>query len=206
MFLGRTATVPRPEIREWMPLSLLSVPGQIFLGLLLLGVASFVATGRRRSFQAVVIFGVAAILPFVSSRHYPLFALTLVALGGQHIAGLTTARPTRPGPSRFGHDGRVAIAGVLAALVFAACAVPRFGCIRVEPFYFPYPARALAFLAQSGLSGNMAVPFDWGEYAIWHLAPGSRSRWTDGGKLSTRMRPIVSRVTSSRAPAYGMRY
>jgi len=49
--------------------------------------------------------------------------------------------------------------------------LPRFGCIRVEPFYFAYPARAVALLKQSGVRGNMAVPFDWGEYVLWQLEP-----------------------------------
>jgi hypothetical protein len=29
----------------------------------------------------------------------------------------------------------------------------------------------VAVLRDSGVSGNLAVHFDWGEYAIWHLAP-----------------------------------
>ncbi len=31
--------------------------------------------------------------------------------------------------------------------------------------------RAVALLKQSGAGGNMAVPFDWGEYVLWHLGP-----------------------------------
>src|SRR5262249_12416763 len=46
------------------------------------------------------------------------------------------------------------------------------GCIRIEPFYFAFPARAVALLRHSHVHGNMAVPFDWGEYVIWHLGPG----------------------------------
>ena len=37
---------------------------------------------------------------------------------------------------------------------------------------FPVPARAIGLLEQSGVEGNLAVYFDWGEYAIWHLQPG----------------------------------
>jgi hypothetical protein len=48
----------------------------------------------------------------------------------------------------------------------------RFGCIRIDTNYFAYPARAVALLKQSGVRGNMAVPFDWGEYVLWHLGPG----------------------------------
>ena len=53
----------------------------------------------------------------------------------------------------------------------ALCSLPQIGCIRVEPYYFAFPARAVAFFRHSGVRGNMAVPFDWGEYVIWHLGP-----------------------------------
>ena len=62
--------------------------------------------------------------------------------------------------------------GLVASLVLIGLSFPHLGCIRIEPFYFPFPARAVALLKQSGIRGNMAVPFDWGEYVIWHLGPG----------------------------------
>ena len=32
--------------------------------------------------------------------------------------------------------------------------------------------RAVALLKQSGIKGNMAVPYEWGEYVLWHMSPG----------------------------------
>ena len=89
-FLLRTATVARPEIREWVPLALVSLPGQLYLGLLLIGGAGMVGSRRPRPPEAVVILIVTAALPLVSSRHYPLFALALVVLAGEHIADVWT--------------------------------------------------------------------------------------------------------------------
>ena len=43
--------------------------------------------------------------------------------------------------------------------------------IGVEPFYFAFPALRIALFKQSGVSGNMAVPFDWGRIVLWHLGP-----------------------------------
>jgi hypothetical protein len=37
---------------------------------------------------------------------------------------------------------------------------------------FPFPARAVAFLKENNIRGNIALPFDWGEYVLWHLGPG----------------------------------
>ena len=169
-FLLQTATVPRPEIREWAPLGLMSLPGVFYLGLLVIGIVGLAASRRPRSPQAVAIFAAAAVLPLVSNRHYPLFALALVVLAGEHIADAAN-RWSPPSWAALGRRRAITAIGVLAGLVLAASSLPRFGCIRVEPFYFPFPARAVAVLKQSGVRGNMAVPFDWGEYVLWHLGP-----------------------------------
>ena len=59
----------------------------------------------------------------------------------------------------------------VASMVLIGVSLPRFGCIRIEPYYFAFPARAVALLKRSQVHGNMAVPFDWGEFVIWHLGP-----------------------------------
>jgi hypothetical protein len=171
VFLLRTATVPRPEISEWTPLGLLSLPGQLYLGLLVIGILALFRSGRRREPASMLIFGVTAVLPLISNRHYPLFALSLVVLAGEHIADAWARwqpRSYSPAPPQRG----LAAVGLLAALLLIGLSLPRFGCIRVEPFYFNFPARAVELLKHSGFRGNLAVPFDWGEYVIWQLGPG----------------------------------
>ena len=42
---------------------------------------------------------------------------------------------------------------------------------------------AVRFIRDQGLRGNLALPFDWGEYAIWHLYP--QSRVSVDGRYST---------------------
>jgi hypothetical protein len=170
-FLLRTATVPRPEIAEWMPLGLTSLPGLLDLVLLAIGIVGLVGSRRYRRPEAVAILALTALLPILASRHYPLFALALIVLGGEHIADAAnrwwpTAR-MRPGPRRV-----FAVLSLVISLLLIGQSLPRFHCIRIEPFYFPFPARAVAFLKQSGVRGNLAVPFDWGEYVLWHLGPG----------------------------------
>jgi hypothetical protein len=169
-FLLRTATVPRPEIVEWAPLGLISLPGLLYLVLLAIGISGLVGSGLPRKTESIVLFSVMAVLPLVSNRHYPLFALTLVVLAGEPIASVATRWGGRAGL-------RPGLSRVVPALALAVCVLligvtlPRFGCIRVDPFYFPFPARAVALLKRGGAGGNMAVPFDWGEYVIWHLGP-----------------------------------
>ncbi len=170
-FLVTTGTVPRPEISEWVPLALLSLPGLIYLSLLAIGIIGLAGSSRPRRSEAIVIVAVAAALPLLANRHYPLFVLTLVVFGGAHIAD-TSNRWSLAAWSGFARSRFGTAACLLASLLMIGFSLPRFGCIRVDPYYFPFPARAVALLKQSGARGNMAVPFDWGEYVLWHLGPG----------------------------------
>jgi len=170
-FLLRTATVPRPEIHEWSPLGLTSLSGQLYLGLLAIGIFGLVFSTRRRKPEAILILSVTAIVPLFSQRHYPLFLLTLVVLGGEHIADVWN-RWLVPMSTGFGLGRLITAVCLAVAMVLIGLSPPRFACIRIEPYYFAFPARAVALLKQSGVRGNIAVPFDWGEYVLWHLGPG----------------------------------
>ena len=169
-FLLRTATVPRPEISEWTPLGLWSPPGQIYLGLVAIGILGLAGSTRAARPESILILGLTAVLPLISNRHYTLFALALVVLGAEHIADAwNRGQPRFVSSSRLGSVS--AAIRLVVALILTGLSLPRFGCIRIEPFYFPFPARAVALLKQSGFRGNMAVPFDWGEYVLWYLGP-----------------------------------
>jgi hypothetical protein len=145
----------------------------IYLCVLAIGVAGMVASRRHRTPTAILIFAVAALLPLVANRHYPLFCLALVVLAGEHIADI--ANPwAAPIVGRLGQSRFVAAACMLVSLLLLWLSWPRLGCIRIDPFYCPFPARAVTLLRDSGARGNMAVPFDWGEYILWHLGPAVR--------------------------------
>ena len=50
--------------------------------------------------------------------------------------------------------------------------MPRLGCIVIDPLSaLGQPVRAVGLLRASGISGNLAIDFDWGLYAMYHLAP-----------------------------------
>jgi hypothetical protein len=173
IFLLRTATVPRPEISEWTPLELMSLPGMICLVLVVIGLVGLTYSRRRRSPEAVLILFATLLLTFMSNRHYPLFALTLLVAGGEHVADVWgRLMPTLD--SRRAASRGLAAASLAAAVLWVALAVPRLNCITINAQYFPFPSRAVALLKQSGFRGNLAVPFAWGEYVLWHLGPGAK--------------------------------
>jgi hypothetical protein len=174
-FLLRTATAPRPEIREWAPLDLSSLPGLLYLGLLAIGVFGLTASRRPIGLEVVALFCVTAALALIANRHCPLFALTLVVLVGEHIADAGKRCRPRLG-SRLGESRVFATISLAVSLLLIGLSPPRFACIRVDPYYFGFPARAVALLKRSGATENLnlAVPFDWGEYVLWHLGPGAK--------------------------------
>ena len=48
-------------------------------------------------------------------------------------------------------------------------------CVEIDPERGSlYPTRAVAWLEESGVEGNLATFFNWGEYALWHLSPQMR--------------------------------
>ena len=173
VFLLRTATVARPEISEWRPIAIMTPLGATYIVILGVAVAGLVYSRRERSPALITLFVCASLLPLVAIRHTQLFALAVAVLAGEHIgdaldrvlsgrqsnrsaAGANRSRPWLAGLSLVG------------AVVLVGLALPNFGCIRPYPVY---PYRAIALLKHSGVSGNLAVHFSWGEYAIWHLSP-----------------------------------
>lgn len=173
-FLFRTATVPRPDISEWQPLSLTTVPGLLYL--ILVGSGAFVLfrTRRERRPPTLLVLLVTALLPLTALRHLSLFALAFAVILAEHIADVWSERASNsgsgpPGGSRL---ARLAIVGLnfFAAFVMVAASISRFACIPInEQSAIGLPARAVGLLLKAGTAGNLAIFFDYGEYAIWHL-------------------------------------
>ncbi|UCG76621.1 MAG: hypothetical protein JSV95_04820 [Gemmatimonadota bacterium] len=173
LFLVRTATVPRPDISEWHPLGITTVPGILYV--MIVAIAGFILIQRRTrlSFPMLAVLAATAVLPLMAYRHLALFALTFgVVMAGPLARSLPDKRGKRaeqdPG-KRIVRAGMVA-ASMLASLVFLASSAPSFVCIPIRPGpSIGFPAQAVGLLSQSGASGNLAIHFDYGEYAIWHL-------------------------------------
>jgi hypothetical protein len=97
-------------------------------------------------------------------RLVPLFIVAAVLLLSCRL------RPSGPSPVPFARtiaDASAVGAAVLA--LFTAGAIPR--CIPAGGFADPTPPEALK---ASGATGRLVTSFNWGEYAIWHLAPDLR--------------------------------
>jgi hypothetical protein len=165
LFLDVTPHVP---ITEWAPVTLTDLSFPLFKVLLLVAAAQCLR-GRTRPEETVVL-ALAAVAALTHQRHIPLFAIVATPLAATTIAELAHACGTWV-PAHAVRRGLTAAAALQLALA-GITGVQTGGRIVVDPW--TYPVQALRFLAQNDIAGNVALPFRWGEYALWSLPPGSR--------------------------------
>jgi hypothetical protein len=114
----------------------------------------------------------AGLLAFASWRVARLdafFCLTVAMLLASHLTSSGPATSVRLRP----RDPVWVVVGVAAVVIIGAAALyarPRMSCIEIESDWRP-DASTVGFVRQQNLHGRMLTWFDWGEYAIWHLAP-----------------------------------
>jgi hypothetical protein len=172
-FLLETATVPRPEIQEWQPIDVTKNEGLAYLALVVISIVAMATSKTRRPALAAVLLCL-AILPLQAFRHLPLFALGVGVLAGPSIceawSRLSQAKESFEAPARF--QWTAALLPLTGAMLFCNAAAKDSLKIGIDPQQVAYPARAVQLLKSSGVRGNLAIYFDWGEYAIWHLGPG----------------------------------
>jgi hypothetical protein len=170
-FLLQTALVARPEISEWQPLVLITKFGLAYAAFAALALWGLIYSRRPRRAALMAVLVVSALLPLVAVRHTPLAALAIVMIAGEHIGDAwrrCAAAQSEPGrPAAW-----IPVMAAAAAVLMGVMALPQLACIRITPeIGGSYPARAVGLIRQSGVTANLAVDFDWGEYALYHLSP-----------------------------------
>ena len=168
--LLRTATVPRPEIVEWEPLPLTSGFGLLYLLLLGISIIGLFYSRRQHRLPTVLLFIVAALLPFVAYRHLPLFALAGVMLVGEHLRDAWERFLPSRSSARIQSTWFIVFPAI-TGLALLILSYPRFTGIVIPQNRGFFPISAVNLLKQSQVKGNLAVDFNWGEYVIWHLGP-----------------------------------
>jgi hypothetical protein len=182
-FLAKDLFIARP-ITEWQPIPLTTVSFVEFklAVLLVLIVGLNTSSWRRWDFALTLI---AAFLATRHQRHIPLFGIAAapyLAVGLGTICKTVEER-TRP--------WLLSIA-LVAVVLYLSLAIGRIHFhhrlqLVVDPGQ--YPVQAGDFLQHNGVQGNLAVPFDWGEYLIWKLQPAIRV--SVDGRYTTAYPPEV---------------
>jgi hypothetical protein len=185
---------PHP-LTEWQPVEL-GDPGHLSFLLMLAALAltlPFARALRRQPWRAVLIAGV-AFMAFRHQRHTPLFALCAAAPLAEQLEGLL-AWLARRRPIALSAAALKLIAAGIGALVLVQQASLvhrqlRGGAPgRIVYDAAEYPAGALRYIREHGVNGNLALPLDWGGYALWHAAP--HIRVSMDGRFATVYPPAV---------------
>lgn len=225
-FLSQDLTIGRP-ITEWQSVRLNSFSTMDFK-LAVLFVSSVVVKKRWWGRWETILAILAALFGFWHQRHTPLFAIAAAPVLAQGVddvrAWLEKNTPTMTLViNRWATWG---ICGLIGCLLFWAGQVHWQHRFRIVVSPSDFPTQAADFLARNQISGNLAVPFDWGEYFIWKFHPQSRvsidGRYTtaypmeviqaswawmegsDGWRMLFERHPSEIAITNRRHPVTGL--
>jgi hypothetical protein len=167
-FLSRDLLLSRP-ITEWERIPFIDFSFWEFKLAAILVVLVSVSKGPLLWWDFVLAI-LAALFAFRYQRHTPLFAVVvapLLAEGIQMIVGRIKEKRVES----------ILTASVLAVALYQILWIGRVHLehrfrLIVNPR--EYPTQAVDFLKRNGIEGNLAIPFDWGEYFIWKLYPEAR--------------------------------
>lgn len=181
-FILKAASMPRPEISEWLPaLSAFSIaPGTILVFLFLVFFTLWLAaSGRLKDLTSAAVLFVTAYLAFSHWRHLPFFGLAFMALVPP---ALDQGRERERGPRRLMAASLMVMILCMSAFISLFQWRDLFRMGRPWDLRIPgrqdacagetvYPVDAVAFLKRSGVAGNVLTDFEWGEYMAWTLFP-----------------------------------
>jgi hypothetical protein len=161
------------EISEWAPIPVFEISNlQFKLAVVLCAFGALRST--RRALPELAIVGLVALATFRHERHLPIFAI----LATPHLAATMSKLAQRIHVRELSRGAVITLAAaVLAIAALQASAAWRLNRDLGFQIYLSreqFPVDAVRYIERAGLSGNLALSFDWGEYAIWHLYPSCR--------------------------------
>jgi hypothetical protein len=175
-FLASTVRISR-SIGEWRPLW---QQQDVSFGLLWVVVVAGIVVPAMRRRQRIAW---ASAIPVAWLGVMSVFVTRLVPFFGE-VAALALAgvwQRRTPGPSAAGNGAAIERnaggADLIDVAAFTAVAlvniIPQARCLDIQGRWAPDVVAAAAF-RPSSVQGRLVLPFDWGEYAIWHWGPRLR--------------------------------
>jgi hypothetical protein len=179
-FLAETVGFARPDILDWSPITrfpvAVGIPWALFV---LLGGWALWTSPHRRSPAYIGIVLVLAAGTARVNRLDAFFALSVLILLAPQIvdawrrrSGLEVSNQAArevPPPTRRTLV-TIGLTGVACLVAGGWMMADNLRCISMTGPWLP-EREAARFLTANRFAGRMITWFDWGEYAIWHLAP-----------------------------------
>jgi hypothetical protein len=171
-FLAGTVRMSR-DIAEWRSLATVPILARLPWVVAVAGLLVLATRKPRPSIDRMAMIGLLAYGAFRVERLSPLLVVATVVL----MAPTVTTR-WNPGVRSFDRLTVAAARGVLVGVVLlatasAAAVANTSRCISIAGDWIPDRVAGVA-LAATRTQGRIVTYFDWGEYAIWHLAPRLR--------------------------------
>ncbi len=192
-FLVHDVTIDRP-IPEWAAIPLFDRSNLHFKFAVVLYGVGLCLRRRWRPWEGLIVV-LAAIATFRHERHMPLFAIVAAPGLAETVCELVRGLRHRLGPFELSRPAAALL--VVGALAVSGSqlsyAIGLHRSLRFQIYVSPdeFPVDAVRFLKRNRLSGNLAVPFGWGEYAIWHLHPSCRVS-IDGRYTTAYPDPVIA--------------
>lgn len=177
-YLGRAILMPRPQIDEWQPLwaagqqhHLLAMTVSLLIAWLAL------RDGRWRTTPGLLVLLATGLAALKANRFLPFYAIAFVSTVPQPLSRSELGRDLRRWWIRW--RPMIVLSSVMAGpwLGFRAAQLEPWN-LRVPGSavagagrHLIYPVGAVDCLAGQKFAGNVWVPFSWGSYVMWKLAP-----------------------------------
>lgn len=164
----------RPEIMEWHSPSILSPVFAPFFGLVLLSLVSWLGSDRRRDWTHGLLLFIVMLQSLAHIRHIALFSILALFWLPEHVSSLKE-KCLADGATRlwFSLSNRVVSCGCLVVMLVASwMTVQRLTSLPVASDR--YPVQALQFMRDHSMDGRLVVSFNWAQYAIAALQPGTK--------------------------------
>lgn len=160
----------RPEIAEWHPLALGSIPALPFVIFLTLFIASLIVGRKPLDFTHLVLIGIVLWQALLHQRHLPFFALMLGFWAPVHLQSLADrfgwGKEDRQKSSEITPAFKIGLATSLCA-VYALLGMRLYERLHDMPVQKDrYPVSAIQFIADHDLQGRIVVTYDWAQYVI----------------------------------------
>ncbi len=185
-------SMPHP-LTEWQPVTF-GDPAHWPFWTMLIATAVTLPFGRmvRASPWRAALLVVTTYLALRHQRHVPLFAICAAAPLADQIAGLAVrARGFELSQAALRIVGVAVLAMSLLQLGLLATRTAADGGTIVYQAE-DYPVGAVRYARENHLEGNLALPLDWGAYALWHLSPAMRVSM-DGRFATVYTPPVVEK-------------
>lgn len=172
IFLYKTLSLPR-QISEWNPVPLLDLSHPNLKLLALLFIATLCKKPKQNQGWELVACAMTLIASFCHGRHMPFFGIIVAPHIVFQLSALISDIQPRFPRLTFTRTSQNLIAIFLGILIAyqTYTGFRRYAMTNCRIIVDPqtYPVAAVRFLKLNNIKGNLLLPFDWGECAIWHL-------------------------------------